>query len=436
MARIGYHFLDRYVFTVTGRYDGSSRLAEGNKYAFFPSVGVAWLIGDEPFMQDSRLFSDLKLRASWGKVGNAAVAPYQTQGGLERTAYNFGGDLSFGYRPSIIENPNLKWERTTQIDLGLDVGLFDNRITAAIDVYRADTEDLLMRRQLPTTSGFGSVLENVGETRNTGIEVSLSTVNIETEGGFRWTTDINWAHNKNEIVSLYGGTEDDVGNRWFIGQPIHDCDNPTDLGTCRFVVHFDHEFAGIWQLGEEAEAASYGSEPGRIRIRDQNNDGVINDDDRVLLGDMYPDWTGGMTNRFEYGNLDLSVFAAARMGYTIHNGIGSVQHGRYNMLDIPYWTEDRPSNQYPQPNNDNEVIPFIRTVWYESGSHIRIRNVTLGYNLPASFAERFSARSARIYAQAHDPFLFTDYKGYDPENGTTATIPSTKKFLFGVSIGF
>jgi TonB-linked SusC/RagA family outer membrane protein len=436
MTRLVYHFLGRYVLTVTGRYDGSSRLAEGNKYAFFPSAAAAWLIGDEPFMRNSRLFSDLKLRASWGRVGNAAVAPYQTQGGLQRTAYNFGDGLSFGYRPSVIENPNLKWERTTQVDVGVDFGLFNNRITAALDVYRANTDNLLMLRQLPTTSGFGSVLENVGETRNTGIEISLSTVNIETAAGFRWTMDMNYARNKNEIVSLYGGTEDDVGNRWFIGQPIHDCTNPTDLNTCRFVVHFDHEFAGIWQRGEEEEATTFGSQPGRIRIKDQNGDGVINDDDRVLLGDMYPDWTGGLTNRFQFRNLDLSIFATARMGYTIHNGIGSVGHGRYNMIDVPYWTEERPSNRYPQPNADNEIIPFIRTVWYESGSHIRVRNITLGYALPNALTQRFGARSARIYGQAHDPFLFTDYQGYDPENATTATIPSTKKFLLGLNVGF
>lgn len=447
MARVNYHLLDRYVVTLTGRYDGSSRLAPGNKYSFFPSVAVAWRLGQEPFMsafvshggvgaQGGGLFSDLKVRASWGRVGNSAVDPYQTQGGLARTQYNFGNSLAFGFRPNTIENPDLRWERTTQLDVGLEFGLLNNRITGVVDVYRADTDDLLMSRQLPTSSGFQSVLENIGQTRNTGIEIGLSTVNVETASGFRWTTDVNLASNKNEIISLYGGQEDDIGNRWFIGQPIHDCTNPLQLNTCRFAVFYDFEFDGIWQLGEEQQAAQFNAEPGMIRIKDQDDNGVINDDDRVILGNSYPKWTGGITNRIAFRNLDLSVFATVRTGYSIFNGIGSVQTGRYNMLNLPYWTPERPSNRYPQPNIANEVIPFQSTLWYESGSHVRVRNITLSYTLPASLAGRWGARSIRIYGQAHDPFLFTDYQGYDPESGTTANTPSATRFMLGATIGF
>ncbi|MGH7575872.1 MAG: SusC/RagA family TonB-linked outer membrane protein [Longimicrobiales bacterium] len=447
MARVNYHFLDRYVVTLTGRYDGSSRLAPGNKYSFFPSVAVAWQLGQEPFMAalmggtgaggpGAGFLSELKLRASWGRVGNSAVSPYQTQGGLARTHYVFGNDFAFGHRPDQLPNPDLKWERTTQLDIGLDFGLLDNRITGSVDFYRANTDDLLMERQLPSTSGYQSILENVGQTRNTGIEISLSTINLQTASGFRWTTDINLARNKNEIISLYGGTEDDIGNRWFIGQPIHDCNDPLNINGCRNAVFFDFDYDGIWQEDEADEAATYGARPGMIRVKDQNDDGTINDDDRVLLGNTYPDWTGGMTNRFEFKNIDLSIFATARMGQEVFNGTGSIGVGRYNMSDVPYWTPETSNNRYPQPDKTDEGIPYSGTLWYEDGSNIRIRNITLGYTLPASLTERWGVRVARIYGSAHDPFLFTDFQGYDPEGATTTTIPSARKFLLGASIEF
>lgn len=452
MARVNYHFLDRYVITLTGRYDGSSRLAPGNKYSFFPSVAVAWQLGQEPFMASfvggggaggpgTGFLSDLKLRASWGQVGNSAVEPYQTQGGLARTQYVFGSDFAFGHRPDQLPNPDLKWERTTQLDIGLDFGLLDNRITGSVDFYRANTDDLLMERQLPVTSGYESILDNVGQTRNTGIEISLSTINLQTADGFRWTTDLNLAHNKNEIVSLFGGTEDDIGNRWFIGQPVHDCvedplDDPLDVNGCRNAVFFDFEYDGIWQEDEAEAATTYGARPGMIRVKDQNNDGTINDDDRVLLGNTYPDWTGGLTNRFEFKNVDLSIFATARMGHEILNSTGEIGVGRYNMSDVPYWTPETPNNRYPQPDKTDEGIPYNDILWYEDASNIRIRNITLGYTLPASLTERWGVRVARIYGSAHDPFLFTDFQGYDPEGATTETIPSSRKFLLGANIEF
>jgi TonB-linked SusC/RagA family outer membrane protein len=436
MSRVNYQLLDRYMFTVTGRYDGSSVLADGNKYAFFPSAAVAWRLGDEAFMARVPALSDLKLRASWGRTGNSAIDPYGTQGALTRTGYNFGNELAFGYRPGEIENPGLMWERTTQLDFGVDFGLFGNQVTGSLDFYRADTDDLLMQRQLPITSGFGSVLENIGETRNSGVELALSTINLSGANGFRWSTDFNFARNKNEIISLYGGKEDDIGNRWFIGKPIHDCENPATRQNCRYEVFYDFQFAGIWQIGEEAEAARFNAKPGQIRVRDQNGDGVINDLDRVYLGDMYPDWTAGLTNRMEYRNFDLSVSAAARMGVKIFNGIGSIQTGRYNMLDLAYWTPERPSSRYPQPNIAQEVIPYHSTLWYEDGSNIRVRNITLGYNLPEGMSRRWGAERARVYFVAHDPFLFTDYQGYDPENATTANTPSSRKLMLGVNLGF
>src|SRR5690606_1311606 len=220
MGRVHYTLLDRYNFTMTGRQDCSSRLAPGNKCTFFPSAAVRWRLSDEGFMANQGLFSDLSLRASYGRTGNTSIATYQTQGSLSSTEYSFGNVGANGFRPGAIANPELEWEKTETYDLGFDFGMFNNRVSGTIDAYLSNTSDLLMERQLPTTSGFGNVLENVGETRNRGIEVAISTVNLDGWNGSRWTTDANFSVNRNEIVSLYGGTEDDIGSGWFIGEPI------------------------------------------------------------------------------------------------------------------------------------------------------------------------------------------------------------------------
>src|SRR5690606_30141952 len=256
MARLNYTLLDRYYLTLTGRQDCSSRLAPGNKCSFFPSGAVRWRVSDEPFMVDQSFFNELSLRASYGLVGNQSINPYQTQGGLSRTTYSFGDVGAYGYRPGSLANPDLGWETTASMALGIDFGIVGNRVTGTIDYYRQNTSDLLMHRQLPLTSGFGSITENVGETRNTGIEVALSTVNLDGWNGIRWTSDISWQRNKNEIVSLYGGKDDDPGSNWFIGEPIN--------------IVYNLEKIGIWQLDEAEEAASFSRSPGDIKVRDVN----------------------------------------------------------------------------------------------------------------------------------------------------------------------
>ena len=426
MARLNYGFRDRYLVTLTGRYDGSSRLAEGSKYAFFPSIGLGWRLGDEPWIANTGWFSDLKLRASYGRTGNTSIAPYQTQGSLRRTAYLLGDRAAFGYGPSELANPALQWEKTAQFDVGLDFGVLDNRVTGTVDFYRADTNDLLLRRQLPTATGFSSILENVGQTRNTGVELSISTINLEDWKGLRWTTDLTWSTNRNQIVSLYGGTQDDVGNRWFIGQPIN--------------VFYDYRFDGIWQLDQAAEARKYGQVPGQIRVVDQNADGRINDEDRVILGTEFPDWTGSLSSRLEWRNLDLSMLAVARQGAMIRDEFGSNYNelfGRYNNLRVSYWTPTNPSNTVPRPNADYPAGPlYTSSRSYADGSFARIRNITLGYRVPDSLVSRWGGESLRVYATAQDPFVFTDYIGFDPESGTGNGAPSYRTLLIGARVGF
>jgi len=426
MARVNYSFRDRYLLTLTGRVDGSSRLAEGNKYSFFPSIAVSWRIIEEPFMQNTP-FSDLKVRVSYGITGNTSISPYQTQGGLSRTTYSFGGAAAFGYRPSSLANPSLDWEKTRPLDVGLDFGLFNHRISGTIDFYVSHTYDLLLSRQLPATSGFSSVLENVGETKNTGLEIAISTVNVENWNGLRWTTDISWSTNKNEIVSLYGGKQDDIGNAWFIGKPIN--------------VYYDYKFAGIWQLDEAEEAAKYAQVPGQIKLVDQNGDGRITGEDRVIIGrhQNFPLWYGGLSTRLEWKRFDLTASAVARWGYTVNSGFHTGNNslfGRYNNLLVDYWLPDNPSNTDPRPNADQEAPLYGGTRAYKDGSHWRIRNITLGYTAPTGFANRWGVQSLRVYATAQDPFVFTSYDGFDPESGTGAASPSYWTLLLGASVSF
>ena len=427
MGRINYTLLDRYYLTITGREDCSSRLAPGNKCGFFPSAALKWRISDEGFMEQHPFVSDMSLRASYGRTGNTAISPYQTQGALSRTTYNFSGKGAFGFEPDQLANPDLGWEKTNQFDLGLEYGFIDQRIAGSIDYYRQNTFDLLLERQLPMSSGFSSVLQNVGRTRNTGMEVSLTTINMEDFHGLNWSTNVNWATNKNEIVSLYGGTDDDVGSRWFIGQPIS--------------VFYDKEFDGIWQTGQEEEAARYNRQIGQIRVIDQNGDGVIDDLDRVIIGrtNNFPKWTGSLANRLQWGNVDLSGLIVARWGYTINSSLDASQNtlsGRYNNLKVDYWTPENPSNTNPQPLVNQEHPIDIEARRYKNGSHWRVRNVTLGYRIPSSLVSRIGGESLRVYAQAQDPFLFTDYEGFDPEGGGNAAVPSYRTLLLGATVGF
>jgi TonB-linked SusC/RagA family outer membrane protein len=429
MGRLNYTLVDRYYLTLTGRQDCSSRLAPGNKCTFFPSAALKWRVSDEGFMTNQGLISDLSLRASYGRTGNTSINPYQTQGALARTTYSFGGVGAFGFRPDVLSNPNLEWEKTETYDVGVEFGLFDNRITGSVDGYLANTFDLLMRRQLPTTSGFGEVLENVGETKNTGLEIALSTVNIDGWKGLTWTSDINFSTNKNEIVSLYGGTEDDVGSSWFIGQPIN--------------VYYELEFDGIWQADEAAEAAKYGRTPGMIKTVDQNNDGKINSDDRVIVGRHrnFPKWSGGFSNRFEFGAFDLSSLIVARWGYTVDLGfLPGAMAGRYNQVDVNYWTPENPSNEFPRPNSDQESALDNAALQLIDGSHWRVRNITLGFDVPSALTSRIGDNTGlRIYAQAQDPFIFTakkDFPGFDPEDDGTLGVPSYRTLLLGASVNF
>ena len=433
MARANYNFADRYLITATGRMDGSSRFGSENQWGFFPSVAFAWNISNESFFNGGDLLNNLRLRLSWGQTGQTGIQPYQTQGLAERTAFNFGDTPAFGFKPSQIRNNNLKWETTTSTNLGLQFDMFSSRITGEVDLYSQNTSDLLLQRAIPTTSGYNSVLENVGKTRNSGIEASLTTRNIQSGGinGWQWTTNFSVAYNKEEIVELFGGEEDDVGNEWFIGQPVN--------------VYYDWEKIGIWQLDEADEAAQYGQRPGEIKVRDVVDPGSITGDDRVILGQEYPKWQGGIGNQISYKGFDLSVFAVFRLGTTIESSIhrdGSNQlAGRYNNVNVDYWTPDNPTNAYPQPRADLERPVYNTTLSYFDGDFLRIRHITLGYNLPADLVQNImGANTLRLSVRAENPFIFAPYvqehNGVDPETASGTGTPSWWSLQFGLQLSF
>jgi len=448
MGRVSYDLDGKYLIQASLRADGSSRLSPGNKWAYFPGVSVGWRLGEEDFLRDIQAITDLKLRVSYGEVGNTSINPFQTQGALGRTTYVFGDEGAFGYGLSQIPNPDLTWERTATLNFGLDFAFFNGRLSGTVDYYIANTTDLLLRRQLPRTSGYADVLENVGETENRGIELGLSTVNID-RPNFAWSTDLNVFSNTEEIISLFGnegvniidGEEviGDIGNLWFIGQPIG--------------VFFDFDKVGIWQANEVDEAAKFGFVPGEIKLRDVNNDGTINADDRIIVGSDIPDVQFGITNRFDIGNFDFSFFIFSRLGHTIqsnfHTGNNTLA-ARYNNLDVDYWTPNNPTNAFPRPNLNQERPRFGSTLSYFDGSYVKLRNVTLGYNFPSSVTENLRMSKLRAYVQAQNPWFWSTFEIYDPETGqddengnnvnrqqgVSGDVPIPAIFLFGINVGF
>ncbi len=451
MGRVNYDYKGKYLFQASLRADGSSRLAEGKKWNYFPGVSAGWRISQEDFLINSNTISDLKLRVSYGEVGNTSVNPYQTQGTLEDTDYAFGELLALGFSLSDIPNSNLGWEVSKTISAGVDFGLLNNRITGSLDYYSTKTEDLLLDRTLPPSSGYSSVFQNVGSTATKGLEFSVNGDVISNPGGFNWNVGFNIATYTEEITDLplkdeNGNPLDDIGNKWFIGQPVN--------------VFFDYEKIGIYQANEvDLAANAEGKVPGEIKLRDQNGDGVITDEDRIILGTDIPDYYGGITNTFEYKGFDLSFFFYFRQGQMIrsrfHDSNNSL-FGRYNNLDVDYWTIDNPTNEAPRPNENQTSPKNGSTMTYFDGSYIKLRNLTLGYNFPSSLTEKLNISSLRLFVAGQNLWFLSDYETFDPEVSeeddltrnddgeitergqgvSSSTVPSNKMWSIGLNVTF
>ncbi len=432
MGRMNYTFKDRYSLSATERADGSSRLAPGHQWAYFPSFGAAWQVGEEGFMQRFGWLNQLKLRGSYGTTGNTAISPYQTEGTLAARLYSFGTTRVRGYKPGSIPNPDLSWEKTDQSDVGIDYAVLNSRISGTIDGYVMNTHDLLLTQLLPVTSGFTSTLRNVGATQNKGLELSVTTQNVQSWHGIGWTTDLNWSHNANKIVALQSGATQDLGNVWFVGKPIN------IAGDNQRQVFFDYKYIGVWQFKDSLEMKKFNANGGTFhfgdpRVADINGDGKIDANDRTIIGDSYPAWTGSMSNRFTWGGWDFSSLVTAKWNYLFIDGTPRNYFGRFgNVADMDYWTPTNPTNKNPAPTTGGVTRLYSSSRLYVNGSHWRIRNLTLGYTLDHHLMSRIGVQSVRVYTTAQDPYIHSNYIGIDPE--VAGAVPTVRTILIGSNI--
>lgn len=454
MGRLNYNFKEKYLLTATIRTDGSSRLAQGNKWHSFPSVALGWNIMRENFMANQQVFSNLKFRASWGNVGSTAVSPYQTMSKLGTNKYMLGSSGVVGVKPNSVPDKSLGWEYTETTNLGIDFGFLENRITGTLEVYQQKTKDLLLKVSLPSTSGYSEAyLTNLGNTRNRGIEFNVSTVNLDGNGKDKlsWSTDFNIFTNRNKVTNLGDDVLKDEGNNLYLGKD-------------RWVI-YSLEADGLWQNTPEdiALAQSYGYQTtgsssviGTVKIKnhhiDYEEDGVtpkakqvINDDDRVFLGRRSPDFEGGITNRFGYKGFDLSFLFSFKSGgiltSNMHNDWMNTLAGTYNNLKVDYWTTENTTARWPKPSYSG--VNYKNLLSRYDASYIKLRNISLGYTIPKHVSSKWSIDNARVYVTAYNLYTWFDsqYKkdgGIDPETTSTINLntPPTRSFIFGVNLSF
>ena len=423
-GRLNYVLREKYLATVTFRADGSSKFAKGHKWGYFPSGSVAWRLSEENFLKNSEIINNLKLRVSYGAVGNQEINSYQSMAQVDATSsiytnYVFGNDIAYGSRTSILAQPELTWEKSKQFDLGLDYGFIYNRVSGSIDIYQKKTDDLLYNVPLPVESGYRTALVNVGAIKNEGIEFVLNTVNISNEN-FSWQTTFNYSFNKNEIVSLYNDL-DRVGS-YFIGQPIS--------------VVYRKRFGGIWQEDEAKVASVYGLEPGDIKIVDKNRNNIIDDGDRTFVGQTMPQFFGSLLNTIKYKNLDCTIFFTYAGGHIIYNPFSYLDtYSPSANMSIDYfnnyWTSERPSNKYPRLGSVNSFLYETDGV-YQKGDYVRLKNIELGYTL----FNKLNLERVRFYISAQNLLTFTDYTGFDVEVSNANPYPASRAYIAGLSINF
>lgn len=446
MGRARYNLMDRYLFSATYRADGGSVNAEGNKWAHNPAASFAWKIHNEGFLDNVEAIQELKFRASYGALVNGISRPYTSLFTAEGQNYIFDGESASGYSPSVVlPNTKLKFERITTLNLGLDFSLFNRFLTGAVEYYDSRTTDLLLRRPVPSITGYQYTYFNAGELKNSGIELSL-TANLINTDDFRWSVSTNWSNNKNELVELYNDgngdpiLEDDAYN-YFVGQPN---------GVIR-----QYQFDGIYQVGDDFTNAPQANpestvtqadlRPGDIRIKDTNGDGKITQDDRVFT-DPNPDWFGSLSTTMSYKGFDLFVDFYAVEGATKVNPFlsdfnnGGTLSGKLNGVKVPYYTPENPSTTFPRPSFD-AAPQYLNSLAVKDASYVRLRTVSLSYSMPEALFAKLSIEQIKFYITATNLFTNTDYIGYSPEVNIRSTFsnadtgyPDAKSFTFGVKV--
>ncbi|MBP5345261.1 MAG: TonB-dependent receptor [Bacteroidales bacterium] len=433
LGRLNYSYKERYLATVSGRYDASSVLAPGHKWDFFPSMALGWRMEQEDFMQDIDWLDQFKLRWGFGSTGNAAVDPYGTYAGV----YKFFLPTSNGNVPILVTNepyyttsrnlmPNdeLGWEKTTQINYGIDFSVLGGRVGGVLDIYTSRTTDLILTRTLPSLTGYPGTVMNSGESKNFGVEVTLNAIPVKV-GDFTWSTDFNFAFQKDEIVKLSSGMDEDINNAWFVGEAIG--------------VWYGYDNAGLWQESDAEEMALFNAKGhefsvGSVRPVDQNGDHVIDKEDRVILGQKSPKVTMGWNNTFSWKGLELSIALYSRMGYMISTG-GEGQFGMYNQREIDYWRPDNTGAEWQKPIYSTAGgDAYSGLLGFKEASFIKVRNISLGYNVPAKFCKKYGLNNVKVFAQAKN--LGDLYSTIDWQDLDTNKTYYNRGFTFGLQVGF
>lgn len=426
MARLNYSFKDKYLLTVSARRDGSSVLAEGHKYDWFPSAALAWRVSKENFM-NANWINDLKLRIGAGVTGNSAVPAYATQGAITSLFYPFYTTSTAGAIPSLeMANLNLGWEKTTQYNVGIDFSLFRSRVSGSVDGYTSKTTDLLLKRSIPSVTGYTSTFDNVGETANKGIDITVTTVNVQ-RNNLTWSTTVNAAWQKDHIVTLANGKQNDIPNSWFIDQPNG--------------VIYGYKALGLWQAKDASIYNAFNANghkfyPGNVRVADLNGDNKIDaNNDQMIIGWTRPRWVVGMTNTVSYKNLELSVFLYGRLNY-LYNFGGEGQDARRVQRKIDYYTENNTNAEFQKPifnAGGAPGDPYYQALGYRSASFIKVRNISLGYNFNKGIG-RSGLSNLRAYFQVQNPgMLYSKIKFIDMD---VVSPTWNRGFTFGINASF
>lgn len=450
-GRLNYKLKDKYLLTLNARYDGSSRFAENEKWAFFPSGALAWNIAEESFMDGLRNLSQLKLRGSYGITGNQAIGPYQSLARFGTVYTIINGRPVNAVRPTSVANDNLTWESTGQLDIGFDLGLFDQRIYLVADYYRMKTTDLLFSLPLPEYSGFPSMIDNIGSVENKGFEFTLSTVNIEKE--LNWKTDFNISFNRNNVLELPDGNDilyaANPGHMVGFGD-THVLREGEPVG-----VFYGYTYEGVYQEGDTfLPGAGFEQAAGGEKYKDLSENGTLGNEDRSIIGNPHPDFIWGMNNALKYKNFDLNFFIQGSQGNDVYSFtlmelelMGGVANSTTRALDR--WTPTNTNTDVPRANSGRARISSTR--WVEDGSYVRMKNISLGYQVPKFHLRRLGLASARIYVSGQNLLTLTGYRGYDPEvnynsGGNTnsnrnlgldyGSYPNAKSYTVGLQVTF
>lgn len=451
LGRINYSWNNKYLFTLVGRVDGSSRFAPGNKYALFPSGAFAWKLSEEEFIKNIDVFSNLKLRASYGLSGSQAIPSYRTLAILDAANTSFNGTENPGVNLGRPENPELNWETTKQLDIGLEMGFFNDRLSVEIDYYKKETEDLLLNAQLPRQTGFVSKLQNIGKMENTGMELLINSINVS-NNNFQWSTSLSISGNRNTVTdlggvdfinlvspSLQGGT----GARLIVGETV-----PVFTGV---------RYLGTWKSQEEIDQAGLGGshDVGGPRFGDTNGDGEITEEDFVVLGSPQPDFYYGIGNTLSYKNIDLDFFFQGTSGNEVFNSLTNTAYfGRSETTKyketLNRWTPENPTSDIPRAGSVASLSEiFNNSAMIEDGSHLRLKSLRLAYNIPVDKFGMKSLKGINVYMVGTNVFVLSDFRLKDPETSqfgrdsdnlssgfSRGQYPSSRTISLGTTIQF